>query len=73
MERYIPYLTAEARRLEKAGADFIAAPCNSLHVFKQIQDSCPGPREEHRGRYDELSPRQYEESWHCLNFSNDQK
>jgi len=33
MERYIPYLTAEAQRLEKAGADFIVVPCNSLHVF----------------------------------------
>ena len=33
MERYIPYLTAEAQRLEKAGADFIVMPCNSLHVF----------------------------------------
>jgi len=31
--RYIPYLVAEARRLEKAGADFIVMPCNSLHVF----------------------------------------
>lgn len=32
-ERYIPYLTAEAQRLEKAGADFIVMPCNSLHIF----------------------------------------
>lgn len=32
-ERYIPFLTKEARRLEKAGADFIVMPCNSLHVF----------------------------------------
>jgi aspartate racemase len=32
-ERYIPFLTAEAKRLEKAGADFIVMPCNSLHVF----------------------------------------
>lgn len=40
MERYIPYLTAETQRLEKAGADFIVMPCNSLHVFiKQIRDS----------------------------------
>ena len=40
MERYIPFLTAEAQRLEKAGADFIVMPCNSLHVFiKQIRDS----------------------------------
>ena len=33
MERYIPYLTQEAQRLENAGADFIVMPCNSLHVF----------------------------------------
>lgn len=32
-ERYIPYLTVEAQRLEKAGADFIVMPCNSIHVF----------------------------------------
>ncbi|MBP9711922.1 MAG: amino acid racemase [Candidatus Pacebacteria bacterium] len=32
-ERYIPFLTQEAKRLEKAGADFIVMPCNSLHVF----------------------------------------
>jgi len=35
MERYIPYLTVEAQRLEKAGVDFIVMPCNSLHVFIQ--------------------------------------
>lgn len=34
-ERYIPFLTQEAQRLEKAGADFIVMPCNSLHVFIQ--------------------------------------
>ncbi len=32
-ERCIPYLIAEAERLEKAGAHFIVMPCNSLHVF----------------------------------------
>ncbi|HAF61478.1 MAG TPA: hypothetical protein DCK95_04045 [Anaerolineaceae bacterium] len=32
VERYIPYLTAETHRLEKAGADFIVMPCNSLHI-----------------------------------------
>ena len=32
-ERYIPFLTREAKRLEKAGAEFIVMPCNSLHVF----------------------------------------
>jgi len=32
-ERYIPFLVNEAKRLEKAGADFIVIPCNSVHVF----------------------------------------
>jgi aspartate racemase len=32
-ERYVPYLTAEAKRLEKAGVDFLVVPCNSVHVF----------------------------------------
>lgn len=31
--RYLPFLINEARRLEKAGADFIVMPCNSMHVF----------------------------------------
>lgn len=39
-ERYVPFLTKEAQRLEKAGADFIVMPCNSLHVFiKEIRDA----------------------------------
>jgi len=43
-ERYIPYLTAEAQRLEKAGADFIVMPCNSLHIFiEQIRESVTIP------------------------------
>lgn len=43
-ERYIPYLTAEAQRLEKAGVDFIVMPCNSLHVFiEQIRNSVSIP------------------------------
>lgn len=33
IERCIPFLTKEAKRLEKAGVDFIVMPCNSLHVF----------------------------------------
>ncbi len=33
IERFIPYLQEEAQLLEKAGADFIVMPCNSLHVF----------------------------------------
>lgn len=43
-ERYIPYLTAEAKRLEKAGADFLVMPCNSLHVFiSEIRESVSLP------------------------------
>lgn len=33
IERCLPFLTQEAKRLEKAGADFIVMPCNSLHIF----------------------------------------
>ena len=36
IERFPPFLIEEAKRLERAGADFIVMPCNSLHVF--IQD-----------------------------------
>lgn len=32
-ERYVSFLVNEAKRLEKAGADFLVMPCNSLHVF----------------------------------------
>ena len=32
-ERYIPYVTDAAKRLEKGGADFLVMPCNSLHIF----------------------------------------
>jgi len=32
-ERYIPYLIEAAKKLEKAGADFLVIPCNSVHVF----------------------------------------
>lgn len=43
-ERYIPFLIQEARRLEKAGANFLVMPCNSLHVFiKEIRDSVKIP------------------------------
>lgn len=34
-ERYIPFLTDAAKRLEKGGADFLVMPCNSLHIFIQ--------------------------------------
>ncbi len=44
MEQYIPYLIAEAQRLEKAGVDFIVMPCNSLHIFiEEIRDSVTIP------------------------------
>ncbi|MFH1280846.1 MAG: amino acid racemase [Candidatus Beckwithbacteria bacterium] len=43
-EKYIPYLKAEAKRLEKSGADFIVMPCNSLHVFiKQVRNAVDIP------------------------------
>src|SRR3989344_1648731 len=43
-ERYLPFLVAEAQRLEKAGVDFIVMPCNSLHVFiKEIRHSVRVP------------------------------
>ncbi len=43
-DRYIPYLTNEAKRLEKAGADFIVMPCNSLHKFiEEIRESVKIP------------------------------
>lgn len=43
-ERILPFLTNEAQRLEKAGADFIVMPCNSLHVFiDQIRASVKVP------------------------------
>jgi aspartate racemase len=43
-DRYIPFLTAEAKRLEAAGADFIVMPCNSLHVFiDEIRDAVDIP------------------------------
>lgn len=43
-ERYIPYLTKEAQRLEEAGVDFLVMPCNSLHVFiEEIRESVSIP------------------------------
>lgn len=43
-ERILPFLVSEAKRLEKAGADFIVMPCNSLHVFiKEIRNSVKIP------------------------------
>ncbi|TAL56934.1 MAG: aspartate racemase, partial [Nanoarchaeota archaeon] len=43
-ERYIPYLQDAARKLEKAGADFLVMPCNSLHIFiDEIRNSVSIP------------------------------
>lgn len=33
VEKNLPYLIDEARRLENAGADFLVMPCNSLHIY----------------------------------------
>jgi len=44
LERYVPFLTKEAKRLQLAGADFLVMPCNSLHVFiDQIRASVTIP------------------------------
>lgn len=32
-EKNTPYLIEAAEKLEKAGADFLVMPCNSLHIF----------------------------------------
>ncbi len=32
-DRYIPFLVDAAKQLEKAGADFLVIPCNSVHIF----------------------------------------
>src|SRR3989344_3323723 len=43
-ERYIPYLIEAAQKLEKAGADFLVMPCNTLHIFiKEIRSSVKIP------------------------------
>ena len=33
IERYLPYMVEEAKRLEKAGCDFLVIPCNSVHEY----------------------------------------
>ncbi|MBI4043675.1 MAG: amino acid racemase [Candidatus Diapherotrites archaeon] len=44
IERCLPFLIDEARRLEKSGADFIVMPCNSLHIFlKEIRNAVKIP------------------------------
>jgi len=43
-DRLIPLLTDAAQRLEKAGADFLVMPCNSLHEFiREIRNSVKIP------------------------------
>ncbi len=43
-ERILPLLLAAAKNLEKAGADFIVLPCNSLHKFiKGVRESVKIP------------------------------
>jgi len=32
-ERCVPFIVEAAKKLEKAGADFLVMPCNSLHAF----------------------------------------
>jgi aspartate racemase len=36
LERILPLLIQEAQRLERAWADYIVMPCNSLHIFHSI-------------------------------------
>jgi aspartate racemase len=44
VERLLPLLINEAKRLEKSGAEFIVMPCNSLHIYiKEIRASVKIP------------------------------
>ncbi|MDB5162323.1 MAG: aspartate racemase, aspartate racemase, partial [Candidatus Saccharibacteria bacterium] len=44
IERYIPFLQEEAKKLEKSGVDFLVMPCNSLHVFiEEIREAVSIP------------------------------
>ncbi len=44
IERCLAFLLEEAKRLEKAGADLIVMPCNSLHIFiEKIRDAVDIP------------------------------
>lgn len=39
-KRYLPFLIEAAKILEKAGADFLVMPCNTMHIFiKEIRDA----------------------------------
>ncbi|MDO8557545.1 MAG: amino acid racemase [Candidatus Jorgensenbacteria bacterium] len=43
-EKCLPFLIDGAKRLEKAGADFLVMPCNSLHIFvNKIRNSVKIP------------------------------
>lgn len=43
-EKYLPFLTRAATDLEKAGADFLVMPCNSLHIYiENIRDAVSIP------------------------------
>ncbi|MCL2621563.1 MAG: amino acid racemase [Firmicutes bacterium] len=42
--KFLPYLIDEAKRLEKAGADFLVMPCNTLHRYiEEIRSSVKIP------------------------------
>jgi len=43
-ERCVPFVVEAAKNLENAGADFLAMPCNSLHIFiEEIRKSVSIP------------------------------
>lgn len=43
-ERYIPFLTDAAKRLEAGGADFIVIPCNTVYIFiKEVRKAVKIP------------------------------
>lgn len=33
VDKFLPFLIAAAKKLERAGADFLVLPCNTLHIF----------------------------------------
>lgn len=43
-EKYLPFLIDAARGLEKAGADFLVMPCDTMHIFiKEIRNTVTIP------------------------------
>lgn len=43
-DKVLPFLIKSARQLEKGGADFIAIPCNTVHIFiKEVRKSVKIP------------------------------